>query len=94
MNKLIIALAVISTNAMSAPVDCEAQAKVSHAIMEARQDGASKWQILTVSNSSNFKVRVNDAYNSNKHYSVERKEDAAVSFSKKHLNKCLSSQKL
>ena len=94
MHKLIIALAVLSTNAMSAPVDCEAEVKVSHAIMEARQDGASKWQILTVSNSSDFKVRVNDAYNSNKHHSVERKEDAAVNFSKKHLNKCLSSQKL
>ena len=94
MHKLIIALAVLSTNAMSAPVDCEAEVKVSHAIMEARQDGASKWQILTVSNSSDFKVRVNDAYNSNKHHSIKRKEAASVNFGKKHLNKCLSSQKL
>ena len=97
MNKLIIALAVISTNAMSAPVDmndCEAYAKSSRVIMTARQDGVLKYNMLAVAKSSNFKTRVKDAYNKVQHNSDEYKQESINNFGDKYRNKCLASQKL
>lgn len=91
MHKLIIALAVLSTNAMSAPVDCDIDKQASIIIMKARQDGMLRYEMLARAKTSSIKTRVKSAYMKVQQVNPLLKQKAVDKFADKHMNKCLAS---